>query len=221
MLMMLVLSGLQACMVGIIKVEAPQVPLTKNPVDIGRDVSFEVCVPPEVKKLGKASEAFFQKEKSKKIEALFQEEFGIYAHPEAPATDKPYFHFLIFPQIHDYHYIFSGVISVLTLGVIPGYLVEQAKIDIQSAAKDANGRIIKENYAYEYRVRYFLWLPLIFYPDFVLSINGGYVNKDKDDLGLKLVLKSFIVDATEKLNQQSIDEKPVDSSPILKCPDQQ
>jgi hypothetical protein len=213
MLLMLVLSCLQACGVGIMKVEGPQLPLIKNPFPIDRDVYFEVCVPPKLRNTG------WNNVMNKKIAAVLQRDFTIQPHPEVPAIDKPYFHFLFISET-DNLYIASMLISFITFGVIPGYGVDQTEIDIQFATRDADGEMIQGRYKYEYRDRYFLWLPLIFYPDIVMGINGGYTNKNKENLGLELVLNRFILDASERMRQQPKDDKTVDAFQVLKCPAQ-
>lgn len=124
------------------------------------------------------------------------------------------------PPETDNLYAASMAISFFTFGAIPGYAVDQTKVDIQFVAKDENGETIQDRYNYEYRERYFLWLPLIFYPDIVMGINGGYIKKSKEDLGLDLVLRRFILDSSERMRQQPKDAKMVDAFPVIKCPDQ-
>ncbi len=213
MLLIPVLSCLQACAVGIMKVEGPHVPPITNPASIDRDVYFEVCVPPELRNTG------WKNEMNRKIEAVLQRDFTTQAHPEAPAIDKPYFHFLFMPET-DNLYVASVLISFITFGVIPGYGVDQTKIDIHFSARDVDGEMIQGRYKYEYRERYFLWLPLIFYPDIVVGVNGGYTNKNKENLGLELALNRFIFDASERMRQQPKDAKTADFLQVLKCPAQ-
>ncbi len=208
---MLVLSCLQACAVGVMKVEGPQL-LTDKLVSMNREVYFEVCAPPEFKN------SAWSKVMGEKIKSILQRDFAVDAHNGVPSVNRPFFHFLFIPK-QDYLYMPFMAISVATFGILPGYGVGRTIIDMPFTAKDANGEIIQERYKYEQRNRYFLWLPLIFYPDIVATLNGAYVNKDKEDLGLELVLNRFIHDASERMNQPSNDPMIMDMPLVSKCPD--
>jgi hypothetical protein len=220
--LILLTNGLTGCAVGIITVNAPETSVQQNPIFIDRDVYFDVCVPSDQDTaLERAHTKWIW---TSTIKEVLQRDFGVRAHEEAPATDKPYFHFLVTP-IKDKHKTglnnLSFTISLLSFSVIPGYAVDQRKIDIQFATMDWDGAIIQDNYTYEYQIRYFLWLPLIFYPDILMGINGGYENTNKKNyLGLVRVIDRFILDATDKLHRQSKDANIVGTSRILKCPAQ-
>jgi hypothetical protein len=76
----------------------------------------------------------------------------------------------------------SAVLSVLTIGVVPGYSVERKTLDIDLAPIDGAHDQKTEHLRYQARTQRLLWLPLIFSPDFLWpgdwesakSRNGGF-----------------------------------------------
>lgn len=210
---MLLLCCLNGCAVGVFTVEGPQLPQSKNPFHAVTEVYFEVCEPPELRRTG------FKKHLSEKIASVLRKDPAIRAHQERPAIDKPYLHFLIASKT-DTLYTVSGFLSFLSLSAIPGYIVDRTRVDMPFALMDANGAIIRDSYRYEYRDRYFLWLPLVFNPDVIMGVNGGYINESKENKGLELVLTRFLYDVSERVRQKPAVGENIAGLPALQCPEQ-
>jgi len=203
---------LQACAAGLAKIEGPDLPLEKNTVSLDRDVYFQVCVPPKSRGV--------QPKLVSKMKSVLERDFSIVAHTQAPIGDKPYLHFLIIPQETENLYVPFVFPAMFSFSVIPGYTVDRTKINIQFSARDASGEIIQGSYAYEYRIRWFVWLPFIVYPDiFMVFGSGGYRDEDKILYrGPELVLNRFILDVSERLRQRTNDARPSVSLKELRCP---
>jgi len=90
----------------------------------------------------------------------------------------------------------SAVVSLLTVGLVPGYYVEEKTLNVDLAWRDAARMERSEHLQYQARTYRFFWLPLILAPDVLLppgwespkSRNGGFkqmVERLADDIRVR------------------------------------
>ena len=200
--------GLQGCMIGITSVDTPEVP-SPRPLSLG-DVTFDICDP----------NSNVRKGWTQRIEPALLRDFGIQTRSGKPLGNKPFFYFLVTPEHFSGSSLgsFSVLLSLFTFSAIPGYGAHDTHFSFQFSAMDANGITATGDFSYQYRSMVFLWAPLIVYPDFVQSINGGYENRDKDNRATELLLRKFVMDAAERLHKASAQENIGLPLPPLDCP---
>jgi hypothetical protein len=205
---MLLVLGLQGCIIGITSVDTPEVP-SPRPLSLG-DVTFDICDP----------NSTVRKDWTQRIERVLLRDFGIQTRSGTPLGNKPFFHFLVTPEQYSESPLeeLSLRLSEFTFSVIPGYYVHDTHLRFQVSAMDAKGRSTIGGIAYQYRVRAFLWAPLIVYPDVVKSIIGGYENRDKYDRPQELLLRKFVMDVAVQLDKVSAQENIRFPLPIRGCP---
>ncbi len=121
-------------------------------------------------------------------------------------------------ESEDFLGIYSWLLSFVTLSAIPGYFAYDSHFNIQLSAMDANGVTTTGDYFYQYRQRVFLWAPLILYPDFIGTINGGYENPDKNNHAKEQIIRKFVLDAAEQLHKASEQEGIGRPLPPQDCP---
>ncbi len=200
--------GLQGCMIGITSVDTPEVP-SPRPLSLG-DVTFDICDP----------NSAVRKDWTQRIERVLLRDFGIQTRSGTPLGNKPFFHFLVTPEQYSESPLeeLSLSLSLFTFSAIPGYYVHDTHLHFQVSAMDAKGRSTIGGIAYQYRVRAFLWAPLIVYPDVVVGIIGGYENQDKYDRPKELLLRKFVMDVAAQLDKVSAQENIRFPLPIRGCP---
>ncbi len=205
---MLLALGLQGCGIGIDFVETPEVPSPRY-LSLG-DVTFDICDP----------DSHVKEWWTQRFEPALLRDFGIQTRSGKPLGNKPFFHFLVTPEHPTDSPLlrFSLLLSLLTFSAIPGYYVYDTPFSFQFSAMDANGITATGDFSYQYHTRTFLWAPLIVYPDFVVSINGGYINKAKNYRAQELLLRKFILDAAAQLDKASAQESIGLPLPPLDCP---
>lgn len=205
---MLLVLGLQGCMIGITSVDIPEV-ASPRPLSLG-DVTFDICDP----------NSTFRKDWTQRIERVLLRDFGIQTRSGKPLGNKPFFHFLVTREQYSESLLedLSLRLSLFTFSVIPGYYAPDTHLSFQVSATDAKGRTTIGDFAYQYRVRSFLWAPLIVYPDVVVGIIGGYENWDKYDRPQELLLRKFVMDVAAQLDKASAQENIRIPLPIRGCP---
>jgi hypothetical protein len=214
LLLVLTVLWLQGCATGVISVHAPEA-VPPRPVSLVGDVFFDIC-----------SEGYdgtisrdVGKEWTQMIESVLLRDFGIQAKRGEPLQNKPFSHFLVtWKKEVDWKGVLSVWISMLTFSAIPGYAVGNTQVDIQFVATDANGMIAIAGFSYTYRTKMFVWIPLMFYPDFFFGINGGYINEAKESYARELVMRKSVLDADDWLRRPSIEGKKGGPLPTLDCP---
>lgn len=61
--------------------------------------------------------------------------------------------------------VLSGMVSVLTFSLVPGYLSETYRVEVLFEAGSAGGAVLQDVFRYEYTLRSYIWLPLMLHPD--------------------------------------------------------
>jgi hypothetical protein len=100
-----------------------------------------------------------------------------------------------------YDHDWSMWASLLTYSVVPGYMVERRTVSVDLASRDTAGGEKDERLEYEARTRRFIWLPLIVYPDFVASINGGWESAKSKDGGFEATVARLGDDLRARLGR--------------------
>jgi hypothetical protein len=78
----------------------------------------------------------------------------------------------------------SMLLSIFTLSVVPGYVVERRGLYVDLAWVDG-GVEKREHFRYVSHVTYYIWLPLLlFHPD-LLGMNGGWMSDRMKDGGFE------------------------------------
>jgi hypothetical protein len=93
---------------------------------------------------------------------------------------------------HDEGPTWSAVLSVLTVAVVPGYLVERKILDVDLAWRDRADGEKTEQLRYEARTHLFFWLPLILSPDFLWP--GGWESAKSRNGGFKQMVERLADD---------------------------
>jgi len=214
LLLVLIVLCLQGCVTGVISVYVPEA-VSPHPVSLVGDVFFDICSEGYDGTISRDG----GKEWTQMIESVLLRDFGIQVKRGDPLQSKPFSHFLVtWKKEMDWKGVLSVWISMLTFSTIPGYAVEDTKVDIQLVAMDANGMTAIAGFPYVYRQRMFVWIPLMFYPDFLFGINGGYINEAKESYARELVMRKFVLDADEWLRRPSIVGKKGGPLLTLGCP---
>jgi hypothetical protein len=157
--------ALSGCAVGMVSARVPERALPSTAPPLAKRISFDVC---GVRwPLG-----------SDLSKALLRA--GISAGLiQAPGTPVH----LTITKFTESHYLWSVIVSALTLSVVPGYMVDRTRLDVSLAWRDSRQTERHGSFKYEYEVRTFVWAPLIVHPDFFVGLNGGWTSDKEETAG--------------------------------------
>jgi hypothetical protein len=159
---------LNGCAVGVTRVSVPPRLPPEGMRSVTRPITFDVCIPPNIQPRGA-----FERERREQGEKIRSALSRVGVSAELKSTAESPVDFTITRHAKDQG-VWSVFLSFATLSVLPGYMVSRGIVDVDLAWIDA-ARVRKdEHLQYESRATTFVWLPLIFYPDFFVGLNGGW-----------------------------------------------
>ena len=113
--------------------------------------------------------------------------------------------------------MWSFVVSLVTLSVVPGYAAERHTLDVNLPWRDAVQAEKTEHLQYQSRTHLFIWLPLIVAPDFILVVSDGWESPNLEDGGFKQMIERLGDDLRARLGRDGA-EVPELGRRSVACP---
>lgn len=214
LVLLLPMLALGGCAVGFVRVSTPKrlPPHAAPPLE--ERIVFDVCVPassppltpPQIERKRKALG-----DRVGKALAAAGVSAALTADPGTAAR------FTVTERAIEYDHVWSALLSFFTLSVIPGYEVERRTLDVNLAWRDPVQGDRRDHLKYEARVRYFVWVPLLAYPDFVVGPNGGWESSKVKDAGFEGTIARLADDLRDRLGRGGVETPPSDVAGVV-CP---
>jgi hypothetical protein len=190
-------AGLGGCLIGVNTLQAPQPPeLRPYAAWRGARVVFDVCPSPELApRAARAVRTPWQDE----LPTVLRRDFGMAAQAGWPPDDAAALYVRVRLARLDTPRglgLVSGVLSALTFSIIPGAYQEVHPVAFELYAGGPGETLQRVTLHYEYRLNYWIWLPLIVYPDFLIPV---HTDADWERRQLDPVIQRFVADADARL----------------------
>ncbi len=205
--------ALASCVVGTGYVSAPpRLPSNTLPA-LRQTLSFDVCLAPDPKldrlhDEGARRAALGERVKRSLSRAGVSAELT--AAPGSPAD------FTVMLR-DDLGPMWSFVVSLVTLSVVPGYATERQTLDVDLAWLDAAQVEKTDHLQYQSRTHLIIWLPLMVSMDFILVVSDGWESPKLEDGGFRQMVERLGDDLRARLGRDGA-EVPELGRRAVACP---
>ena len=166
-----------ACVVARVYVVAPARLPPKTLGTLSRPITFDVCLPevrPPIVDVGRRATANLVQRAF--AEAGVTAEFSLSGSAPVDVT---------ITLLSQFHGDTSTALSGMSFSIIPGYGGNESTLEVDLAwAGDSQVRRT-DHLRYQSREHYFIWLPLIVYPDLIATAGGVWERSEKQEAGLR------------------------------------
>jgi hypothetical protein len=211
----LVLStmALGGCVVGTGYVSAPpRLPSNILP-ELRQTLSFDVCLAPDptltpMREEGARRAAWGERVKRSLSRVGVSAELT--AAPGSPAD------FTVTLR-DDLGPMWSFVVSLVTLSIVPGYATQRQTLEVDVAWLDAAQAEKTEHLRYQSRTHLFIWFPLVVSQDFILAVSDGWESPKLEDGGFRQMVERLGDDLRARMGRGGAEASRL-GMPAMACP---